>query len=166
MVAAKLNEEMIEVITRHVRLGLPKKDAAVLAGIDRRTYHEYDLRGHEALDAGRVKDRHALLVLALEKAEADFKMSATALIVQAANQPQHWTAAAWLLERRYPAEYGRRTEITGADGGPIEVRTTSVEELVTQVRLLRPEPPDPLALPSGTNGHSNGYHASPDGPAT
>lgn len=32
-----------------------------------------------------------------------------------------WQALAWLLERRMPGEYARvsRTEVTGADGGPI-----------------------------------------------
>ena len=34
-----------------------------------------------------------------------------------------WQALAWLLERRMPGEYARvsRTEVTGADGGPIEL---------------------------------------------
>ncbi|MCL4736495.1 MAG: hypothetical protein KJ050_16340 [Candidatus Omnitrophica bacterium] len=35
---------------------------------------------------------------------------------------RNWLAAAWKLERRYPAQYGRtvsQTEVTGKDGGPV-----------------------------------------------
>ena len=28
-----------------------------------------------------------------------------------------------MLERRFPEDYGKRTEITGKDGGPVEVDT-------------------------------------------
>ena len=33
-----------------------------------------------------------------------------------------WRAAAFILERRFPDDYGRRTEITGKDGGPVKTR--------------------------------------------
>jgi hypothetical protein len=48
------------------------------------------------------------------------------LIIQRA-APTTWQAAAWWLERSYPARYGRRTvlEHTGPEGGPIQVRTLS-----------------------------------------
>lgn len=31
----------------------------------------------------------------------------------------NWTALAWILERRRPAEFGRRVEVTGAGGEPL-----------------------------------------------
>jgi hypothetical protein len=32
-----------------------------------------------------------------------------------------WRAAAWILERRYPADYGRNVlEVTGSAGGPLK----------------------------------------------
>ena len=38
---------------------------------------------------------------------------------------ENWTAAAWILERRYPHLYGRRVqEIHGRDGGPVEFKVT------------------------------------------
>lgn len=48
-----------------------------------------------------------------------------------------WRADAWLLERRNPQEYGRATrlELTGKDGGPIEVVSSldkAIEDLMAQ----------------------------------
>lgn len=42
----------------------------------------------------------------LKKTEADYKNRLTALILRDAEE-KDWKAAAWLLERKYPAEYGR-----------------------------------------------------------
>lgn len=42
-----------------------------------------------------------------------------------------WKAAAWMLERTYPDEYGpkQRTELTGAGGGPLELHQTGQIDL-------------------------------------
>lgn len=52
-------------------------------------------------------------------------------------KPQHWTAAAWLLERRLPDACARpiQTEITGRDGGPIPV-DVSASDLLDQLRRI------------------------------
>jgi hypothetical protein len=45
-----------------------------------------------------------------------------ARIEQAASE--HWQAAAWKLERRYPKDYGRSVqqhEVGGPDGGPLTI---------------------------------------------
>lgn len=44
----------------------------------------------------------------LKKAEAEYKRQLLTTIRSAAlEKTQHWTAAAWLLERKYPQEFGR-----------------------------------------------------------
>ena len=56
---------------------------------------------------------------AVERAKAD---SALRLVSQITLQaPTDWRAAAFMLERRFPDDYGKRTEITGKDGGPVKV---------------------------------------------
>jgi hypothetical protein len=43
--------------------------------------------------------------------------------------PDDWKAGAWLLERRHPRRWGRldRSELTGANGGPVQVAAQVVE---------------------------------------
>ena len=37
----------------------------------------------------------------------DYKKNLLVTIRNASMRPQHWTAAAWLLERKYPLEFGK-----------------------------------------------------------
>ncbi|MBQ9004023.1 MAG: hypothetical protein IJ087_19430 [Eggerthellaceae bacterium] len=69
------------------------------------------------------------LVEGLKKSEAQYKEELLSRVMGASEKPQHWTAAAWLLERRYPDEFGRaeRTREDKADEVPkitlgVEVR--------------------------------------------
>jgi hypothetical protein len=45
-----------------------------------------------------------------------------------------WTAAAWFLERRMPAKYARRVEVTGADGAPLVDPDTQARGLADSLR--------------------------------
>lgn len=51
--------------------------------------------------------RSPTLAAQLEEAEARFEVAALSAVVDAAFEPAHWTAAAWLLERRFPSRWGR-----------------------------------------------------------
>jgi len=134
---SSLTEERIEQVAKYLRLGLNRADAAALSGFGRHAFMDYINKGEASVADGK-HDRYAAFVAAVEIAEAEFKANAHGVIINAANQGQ-WTAAMTLLERRFPNEYSRRTvEVTGRDGGPIEVRH-SVEDLIAQVKALRPE---------------------------
>lgn len=171
----KLTKDRTDECLRLLRLGLPKQDAAALAGFHIVTFHTWIREGEHDVEEGRhtVKADFAREV---RKAEATFKLSATAVVVNAANgrpaeydqqgnviraeRPPNWQAATWMLERRFPNDYSPRREITGAGGGPVEVEVSTVEQLVARVRALKPVS-DPLALPpNGTNGANgrNGKH--------
>ncbi len=60
---------------------------------------------------------------ATKAAVAEHVRSRLELIATAAADPKHWTAAAWSLERRYPAEFGRRErhEHSGSVGLVVEL---------------------------------------------
>ena len=67
----------------------------------------------------RPKFREFRDAVKLAQAKGDIASLAT---IQTAAQSGQWQASAWLLERRHPAEYGRRQiEVRGADGGPIQL---------------------------------------------
>ena len=51
----------------------------------------------------------------LKRAEADYKNALLAIIAKSAKE-RDWKAATWLLERKYPQEYSRRTGFVDAEG--------------------------------------------------
>lgn len=74
--------------------------AAMSAGINEATFHAWKSRGEQD-EAGPFRDFSE----SIKRAEAEYVRSALELIGSAAKKS--WQAAAWLLERRYPHEYGQ-----------------------------------------------------------
>lgn len=109
--------ERIERIADAIRAGNYAQVAARYGGIGESTYYEWLRRGGEG-EAPFVE-----FMEAVKEAEAQAEVRNMALIQQAA-QGGTWQAAAWYLERRYPARYGRRDrmEHSGPDGGPITLQ--------------------------------------------
>lgn len=88
---------------------------------------------HTWLRRGADGDRRYVGFLdAVEKAQSEADLRDLKTIREAA-QAGVWQAAAWRLERRHPQQWGRRrVEMTGAEGGPVdvEVREMTVLDLV------------------------------------
>ena len=89
---SKVTEGRIEALVIALGTGCTREAAARHAGIDRTTLY-------------RWVERDQAIRARVEKAEADVEVRLAAQIVQAA--PVDWRAAAWLLERRRAASYGR-----------------------------------------------------------
>ena len=110
MARSKRTPETAERIIRALRLGATHRLAAAAGGINVATFYRW-------LDADRAfRD-------AVKEAEGAAALAALAAIERAA-QAGTWQAAAWLLERRYPEEYGRRVvtqQLGGIEGGPIRI---------------------------------------------
>ncbi len=112
--------EVQDEIVKAVKLGASFRDAAMSAGICEATFHNYKaeaLRAREKREAGKrltPRDRKMLAFLeAVQKAEAEFKKSA----VQRINLHgrKNWMALAWILDRRYPREFGRVERVIAPD---------------------------------------------------
>lgn len=90
--------------------GVPRSHACAAVGVSRETFYNQLQR-----DAGFAN--------AVEEAEGRAVAQALTVIHRAASEGT-WQAAAWFLERRYPAEFSRRTILAGADERATEIRFT------------------------------------------
>ncbi len=102
------------------------------------TYTEQTADGpHEVTGTvGWRSGRWRAFLDAVERAEAMLRSGCIGNIRVAG--VDQWQAAAWLLERRFSAEYARteRHEVSGKDGGPVEVEAMSPEERRAEIERL------------------------------
>lgn len=96
----KLTEEMVEQAIKLKGDGLSNGDIICALGIAESTFYRW---------IGDPKNRlQRSLSEGLKKEEARFKQTLLTTIRSAAlARNQYWTAAAWLLERKFPDEYGK-----------------------------------------------------------
>jgi len=135
-----LTDDVQDRIIAAVRAGSYLDDAAAYAGIARQTLWRWLSDGRTAQDKHdnneKLTDREQLLLEfcnAVEKARADAVIRNVGIIQQAA-QDGSWQASAWYLERTNPRKWGRHetVEITGADGGAIQVQHSVKDTLAAK----------------------------------
>lgn len=117
-----LTPAVITELEQGILVGMPYDLACDLAGISFQTFNEYR-KGNwpRSIPIALRKDFSERIKRA--EARAVFEALATIKAASLGNLPDGalWTAAAWLLERRYPHHFGRRNvQVTGAGGGPIQ----------------------------------------------
>lgn len=107
MAKQKLTQEMLEAAVRLRESGLVNADIACALGISESTFYRWANQPQTKL--------HRAFSEALKKAEARHKAALLTSIRDAAlGDSRNWTAAAWLLERKYPQEYAKRERIRAA----------------------------------------------------
>lgn len=96
---------------------VPFAVAARCAGVTSRTLERWIERASNP----KARGIYRKFAEEVQKAEAEAEVLMAGTI--AAKSRTEWTAAAWLLERKYPERWGRRErfEMTGAGGGPVLV---------------------------------------------
>lgn len=124
-------------IAKFIRLGLTNRDAIKAAGIGETSFYEWLRRSESEPDSiftefattikKAIAERKAMLLNRIHlAAEGGATTTETRVIYDAAGnetgrvvttrqQPPNWTAAAWILERCHPAEFGRRTSVNITD---------------------------------------------------
>ena len=114
----KLTYELIDQICEMKRDGLCDADIIAALGVHPSTFYRWLKDGEEAKSG--VK---RALFTELKKAESEYKRTLLTTIKGAAqSRAQFWTAAAWLLERKYPMEYGRMDRKNEEEStGPVQL---------------------------------------------
>lgn len=102
----KYTPDVVDRIEQALQLGASYRLACLYGGISEDTF-------------GRWRDKKPEFAEIVARAEG---IGAVQLLeaIDAAASAGNWRAAAWILERRYPEEYGRRVhELRGSEGAPV-----------------------------------------------
>ena len=164
---SKYRPDTVAAIIAAVEGGATYRHAAASVGVSERTLHDWQVR-------------HPHFSQALKTAEASACMAAIGTIRRAA-EAGTWQAAAWYLERRYPAEYGRRAvtvdasvQVTHDDGDLTTARARLEERLdgiasrfgvdrfldtlnATEAGLALPSSDDPVTITVDQDGDRHGW---------
>lgn len=114
--------ERRRLIIEALRAGNWQSVACEFAGVSTTAYYD-TLRAAEAPDAPAWMTE---FTDELKRVRAEAEVRNVQLIQQAAQLPQHWTAAAWFLERSWPDRWARnrflQVEVTHYDARPARVK--------------------------------------------
>lgn len=115
-----------------VRRGASITLASSSGGISRQTLKKWLAIGEEDLENGRETEM-AAFTKAFRDAEWEFAGGMLDLISGAA--PEDWHAAAWVLERRYPKEFGKTVvEHENSEEAPISLRVDDLKSVLKEIR--------------------------------
>ena len=105
--------ELTEALCAELKLGMAIRAACQHVGIDDSTYRKWMTRGENG------EEPFVTFRTAATRAKAEGVRALVVTVRKAA--ASDWRAAAWILERREPDEWSRRVEVTGSEGGPVQV---------------------------------------------
>lgn len=132
----KFTRETVEKLLRAIRMGAPYELACAHAGIHYDTFNEWQQgRFPRGLDEDQklLKSEFSELLM---RAQGDSSVRALSTIQQAMAQGNA-DIALKLLERRWPEHFGvRRMEITGKDGGPVQIEARAAKLIEAEAKSL------------------------------
>ena len=130
-----LTPEIAEAIIEILKRGNYLTTAADYVGVTPQTVYNWLKRGDELKeqpdeDLTETERMFVSFFAGVKKANAFAEVKALDTIRNAS--ATNWQAAAWMLERKHSERWGRvqRTEITGADGGAIEINAVEVSRKI------------------------------------
>lgn len=95
-----LTHEMKTILSEAIEKGMPVNKACDLAGINQGTFYDWLRKGREG------REPYAEFSKAIAGARAVCMDSMLSLINEHALDPKNWRAAAWILERQFPDDFG------------------------------------------------------------
>ena len=101
----KLTPDIQKKIGDNITLGMPIKFAAEAAGITEQTFYNWLKRGENESKGKFFEFAEHIKACKAKAVQLHLK-----LITKAASEGT-WQASAWLLERRYPEEFGKRDRL-------------------------------------------------------
>lgn len=111
--------ELTAALCAELKLGMSIRAACQHVGIDDSTYRKWMMRGDDG------EEPFVTFRTAATQAKSDGVRALVVTVRKAATSD--WRAAAWILERREPDDWSKRTEISGPDGGPVQVQSLAAE---------------------------------------
>lgn len=116
---SKYNEEIVQKLCSYIEAGLSEVDASLLVGINPDTFYRWKREKPEFSEA-------------IKTAHAKFKAAAIKNIYAAAKKD--WKATAWLLERKYPAEFAKRENVNLEGDTTITVKFVDARVSISRKR--------------------------------
>ena len=120
----KLTEELVKRAVELKSHGMSNQDICTACGISETAFYRWQEQGGKT-------DLQRALVEGLKKAEAGYKDALLQGILERGKEKE-WQALAWLLERKYPTEFGRvdrlQAELKAETTNEITLTVTGLED--------------------------------------
>ena len=125
-----LTKQREAALLKGIEDGLPLKHAAMLAGISYDTLNRWRKCGEP--EYAPIEFRN--FCKALRRSEAVAVQNLVKLVHGAGTTD--WRAASWMLERRFPEEFGKPVQVehSGPGGSPIQTHATVEPEVLRRMR--------------------------------
>ena len=125
-----LTKQREAALLKGIEEGLPLKHAAMLAGVSYDSLNRWRKNGESEYAAIEFRN----FCKALRRSEAVAVQNLVKL-VHAAGKTD-WRAASWMLERRFPEEFGKPVQVehSGPGGSPIQTHATVEPEVLQRMR--------------------------------
>jgi hypothetical protein len=145
--AQVLTSELTAQMVEHIKSGVTINDACALEGISKQSHYRWLDEG--LVPPGESDHRPACWTyrLEIEAALASYKHNLLKNLQSAASNGQ-WQASAWILERRFPDEFGRKDKVALSGGFASKPDTPDEPIRLLEVKLTdkRGKPPEGEAL--------------------
>jgi len=141
----RISKEIIKDVEQCIVYGNYAVVACEYVGICEATYYSWLKRG-ERDEFDSKKTLYVEFLKSVKRATAEAEVR-NVMVIQKASK-ETWQAAAWYLERKHKDRWSSRQEVTGKDGGAIEI-DSPCERINSRITSLA----DRIGTVNDTQGH-------------